>query len=802
VPNGKRLPGWVWGCGMGCLRIMLLRLSVLSAGVFFAGMVGVFMAPPVSGQPPGPPPARIEVDCSQRVGTIRPMLGVNNGPRGISGKDLTKAYREMGVDFIRTHDFYGPTDLHEIFPDWKADPANPKSYRFESSDQKIKAIVDGGFKVLFRLGESWGGPRKPPPDFEKCAEVCRRIVMHYNEGWADGFRFGIKYWEIWNEPDIRLFWTGTPEQFYKLYELVAKRLKKHDPTLKVGGPASTGSRRYLGDFLKYLREHNVPLDFYSWHFYGGFIVIYGGDARTPQRIDKRVRSALKQAGFEKAESICDEWNWTVLGPNLRGAGNAAFTAAALIAFQDTSVSIQTRYRGDDHLMGMFLRGGKMDKPAYAYKAMRMMLDVPQRVRVTPSYGGSFAALAGLSEDGKKLSLLLADHSQRAGKLSIVIDNFGEEKQKATMAIWVLDSKRDLVKVVCPSVSVRPSIKLEQEFHCPTVQLLQFELDAACGPVMQLTFSDANDEDGAFAIADDGTVYFAWISDRAGNTDVWMKSSRDGVNWNDPWPVVQTPVDDLMNNMVRTSDGRFHLTGRRGQWHTGQFATWDANSVDLINWSQPVQWTDLGAAGMFQESPDGDYWLVFLSGRSGNYDLYIQRSKDKGATWTDPVAITSDPLEDFVFSFRIAPDGTCILVWEQHDASVSGGLLGKSADIYLSTSTNGVNWTPPRLLTPESDKPETDTIPSLIEGPGGQIYAVWITTRLSRKPTVVGVPVWLNGDLSDIRRLPAEGYSVRGQALGDGRYLLAWVETVSGSNHDYFYRILDDFDFEDFEPVSP
>jgi hypothetical protein len=327
----------------------------------------------------------------------------------------------------------------------------------------------------------------------------------------------------------------------------------------------------------------------------------------------------------------------------------------------------------------------------------------------------------------------------------------------------------------------------------------FGEDNSYGPVLQLTFSDANDEDGAFALADDGTVYFAWISDRAGNTDVWMKSSKDGVNWNDPWPVVQTPVDDLMNHMVRTSDGRFHLTGRRGTWHTGEFATWDASSVDLINWSEPVQWTDRGAAGTFQESPDGDYWLVFLSGHSGDYDIYIQRSGDRGNTWADPVAITGDPLEDFIFAFRIAPDGTFILVWERHNKSVSGGMLGRSADIYLSTSTNGVNWTPPKLLTPDAGRPEVDTIPSLIEGPDGEIYAVWITTQGPRKPSVVGVPVWPERDLSNCRRLPAEGYSVRGQALRNGRYLLAWVKTVSGPNHDYFYRVLDEFDFERFEP---
>lgn len=327
-------------------------------------------------------------------------------------------------------------------------------------------------------------------------------------------------------------------------------------------------------------------------------------------------------------------------------------------------------------------------------------------------------------------------------------------------------------------------------------------DDAFGPVRKLTHDDANDEDGAFALADDGTIYFAWISDRSGNTDVWMKSSKDGISWSDPWPVVATPVDDLMNSMARTSDGRFHLTGRRGPWHTGQFAVWDSSSVDLINWSQPVKWTELRAAGTFQESPKGDYWLVFLSRRSGNYDLYSQRSGDRGATWTDPVAITSDPKEDFIFSFRIARDGTHILLWEQHDASVRGGYLGKSADIYLSTSADGVDWTPPKLLTPEPGKPETDTIPSLIEGPGGEFYAVWITTRLSRGPTVVAAPVWPKQDLANLRRLPAEGYSVRGQALPDGRYLLAWVKTVSGSNHDYFYRILNGFNFDDFEPISP
>ncbi|MBC8867985.1 MAG: exo-alpha-sialidase [Planctomycetes bacterium] len=242
-----------------------------------------------------------------------------------------------------------------------------------------------------------------------------------------------------------------------------------------------------------------------------------------------------------------------------------------------------------------------------------------------------------------------------------------------------------------------------------------------------------------------------------------------------------------------------LTGRRG------FAVWDSSSSDLVNWTEPVRWTERGTTGYFQEARNGDYWLVTIAGRSGNHDLYIQRSGDKGKTWTDPAAITSDPLEDYLFSFRIASDGTFILLWERHDASVSGGPLGRSTDIYLSTSADGIDWTAPELLTPETGEPKNvDTIPSLLEGPDSQIYAVWLTSRVRlTKPTVVGVPVWPHRDLSDVRRIPAEGYAVCGQTLSDGRYMLAWVAKVSGSKggHDNFYRILADFNFEGFDPVS-
>jgi len=56
-------------------------------------------------------------------------------------------------------------------------------------------------------------------------------------------------------------------QYYVFYEEAAKALKAANPKLKIGGPACTGSLRgqYVEGFIRYCRDHDVPLDFFSWH---------------------------------------------------------------------------------------------------------------------------------------------------------------------------------------------------------------------------------------------------------------------------------------------------------------------------------------------------------------------------------------------------------------------------------------------------------------------------------------------------------------------------------------------------------
>src|SRR3954452_12577574 len=201
--------------------------------------------------------------------------------------DLTKAHRDLGIPFVRLHDCHWPNpdvvDIHAVFPNPDADPTLPASYDFSLTDEYLAAVRASGAQIIFRLGESIEHTAHkrfvhPPKDPGKWAAICMGIVRHYNDGWANGFRYSIHYWEIWNEPENRpAMWSGSDEQYFELYRQTSRVLKQHDPQLKIGGPAVGFSGQFKNGnfsaspfvlrFLDICRLKSLPLDFFSWHCY-------------------------------------------------------------------------------------------------------------------------------------------------------------------------------------------------------------------------------------------------------------------------------------------------------------------------------------------------------------------------------------------------------------------------------------------------------------------------------------------------------------------------------------------------------
>lgn len=366
----------------------------------------------------------ISVDANKVKGTIRNLQGVNVGPShtrpGIP--ELGTHYKDLEISSVRTHDFYGPGDIDAyrageswdeiIFPDWNCDPQKEESYNFRSTDRLLKAIVDCGAEIYFRIGRSWDAVPDPPDDFNKFAEIVRHIVLHYNSGWAKGFRWKIRYWEFWNEPNSPRFWSGTPEQFYNLYEKTARTIKSVDSSLKVGACGLAGGTEpgpFREGLIQYCSRMHVPLDFYSWHHYYNRT----GDPYELVQIAQTVRKILDTNNFKNAENHCTEWNYSVGRAGMQYQNSmeaAAFTATALIYLQDTSVNIAHYYRGDaGHPMGIFETDGSLRKKGYAFKAMARILQTPERLSANGGDTAGFGILAGRSKDTRTINVLVSNY---------------------------------------------------------------------------------------------------------------------------------------------------------------------------------------------------------------------------------------------------------------------------------------------------------------------------------------------------------------------------------------------------------
>ncbi|MDO4950193.1 MAG: hypothetical protein Q4E55_08570 [Bacteroidales bacterium] len=272
--------------------------------------------------------ADIVVKTSKTVGPMKIMNAVNNGPDKTNGdqvRDNFLSYKDCDIPYARTHDsnfstsYGGPhtIDITAIFPDFSKNVNDPKSYDFTFTDEYLSTMQEAGTKVFYRLGQSIEhGSKKygimPPADNMKWAQICEHIIRHFTEGWADGYKWDIEYWEIWNEPDLDSeneawkrnprTWGGSPEQFFKFYEVAANHLNKCFPRLKIGGPALAGNEQWADQFLAYMAAHKVDLDFFSWHIY----------STQPTEIaakSERMRKLMDKHGYTQAESILNEWNY-------------------------------------------------------------------------------------------------------------------------------------------------------------------------------------------------------------------------------------------------------------------------------------------------------------------------------------------------------------------------------------------------------------------------------------------------------------------------------------------------------------
>ena len=234
----------------------------------------------------------ITLDFNQVKGSMNMMFKecvgagrANEGLRADWQQQLAYVHQECGFKYIRMHGLL--TDDMGVY---REDRNGNPEYNFQYIDVLYDFILSIGMKPFVELGFMpealasgketifwWKGNVTPPKDYKKWEDLICNLTLHFTERYgADEVK--TWYFEVWNEPNLKpWFWTGTQEDYFKLYQHSVKAIKSVNKEYRVGGPATAGAAWEV-ELIDFCKKNNLPLDFITTHAYGvkqGFLDEYG-----------------------------------------------------------------------------------------------------------------------------------------------------------------------------------------------------------------------------------------------------------------------------------------------------------------------------------------------------------------------------------------------------------------------------------------------------------------------------------------------------------------------------------------------
>ena len=211
---------------------------------------------------------------------------------------LRRGHDDLGFRYVRFHgllsDDMGTLISHQKKP----------LYSFFNADQICDFLLSIGMRPFVELSFMpsvlasgrrtvfhYRGNITPPRDYLRWATLVHKLVAHWVE------RYGVSevrqwFFEVWNEPNLKAFWTGTQADYFKLYRSTIHAIKRIDGALQVGGPA-TAANGWIEDFLDYCENTRLPADFVSTHHYPTDALGEEGDDTLTQ-LAKSRRSILRE----------------------------------------------------------------------------------------------------------------------------------------------------------------------------------------------------------------------------------------------------------------------------------------------------------------------------------------------------------------------------------------------------------------------------------------------------------------------------------------------------------------------------
>ncbi|MEO7766895.1 MAG: glycoside hydrolase, partial [Ferruginibacter sp.] len=352
----------------------------------------------------------IEVDFNKSSGKLNTMFNecvgagrANEGLRADWQQQLAYVHKQCGFKYIRMHGLL-TDDMGVYSEDNKGNPV----YSYLYVDALFDYLLSIGMKPFVELGFMpnalasgnktifwWRGNVTPPKDYDEWGDLIKNLTQHFTERYGTA-EVKTWYFEVWNEPNLSPgFWTGTQDEYYKLYDYTVKAVKSVNQYYKVGGPGTAGAA-WVPETIEHCAKNNIPMDFVSTHSYGvgqGFLDEYGNSGTVLSKDSLAVssdvlnsRKQISNSSFKNLELHYTEWSasYTPADPvhdsyheaayileKLKQVGNAAQSMSYWV-FTDIFEEPGPRYTPFHGGFGLLTIQG-INKPAfYAYQFLNKL----------------------------------------------------------------------------------------------------------------------------------------------------------------------------------------------------------------------------------------------------------------------------------------------------------------------------------------------------------------------------------------------------------------------------------------------
>ena len=294
---------------------------------------------------------------------LAPTAGAAAVPRdfiGISSEDVfagDAGYRETN---LQAQANLGIGLIRQKF-DWASIETAPGQYDFRYHDEFVAAAASKGITILpilfhtpdFHVGRRNGSYACAPRDNASLAAFAQALVRRYGPNgtlWAErpGLpRVPIRSWQIWNEPNLFMYWCGKPNarQYVAMLRTVGTAIKQVDRGAQIVTAGLPDSKM----------RRTVPLKRYVDQMYRAkatkyfdslAINSYAKDHRHLGRMLSAVRKRMNANRDRKGQIWITEIGWGDRGPKHRFVvgpkGQATRIANSLALIRRTRRALRLR----------------------------------------------------------------------------------------------------------------------------------------------------------------------------------------------------------------------------------------------------------------------------------------------------------------------------------------------------------------------------------------------------------------------------------------------------------------------------